>query len=167
MKRPGDVQARALTLRGAPLASAIAKGKKTVENRHFKMTPGWYALHVGRKKCSPETRALCDEHAVAPLTDEQIEDMEGCIVGAFEVEGTMPLSDATADDTHRPWASGPVCNVIVRSVQFEAKDFIRGVKGKLGPWRMQDQHAAAFAHNMVKYRGEFTQTSISTSSPTG
>ena len=41
-----------LTLRGGQLSWAILNGDERVENRHFRMHPGWYALHTGAKTSS-------------------------------------------------------------------------------------------------------------------
>jgi len=49
------VPENALTLRGAQLCWAILHRKKTVENRSWKLRPGWYALHCS-KKCVPRRR---------------------------------------------------------------------------------------------------------------
>ena len=38
----------ALTLKGARLTQAILKRFKRIENRHFKIHRGWYALHTGK-----------------------------------------------------------------------------------------------------------------------
>jgi hypothetical protein len=35
-----------LTMRGAQLTWAVLEGVKVIENRHFRLKPGWYALHT-------------------------------------------------------------------------------------------------------------------------
>ena len=44
------------TLRGAQLTHAVLIGAKDVENRHFRLTNGWYALHTGAAMKSVESQ---------------------------------------------------------------------------------------------------------------
>ena len=43
---PGTVT-KGLTLRGAQTNWAILNGHKLIENRTWRIAPGWYALHTG------------------------------------------------------------------------------------------------------------------------
>jgi hypothetical protein len=102
-----------LTLRGAVLTYAILEGIKRVENRHFRMQPGWYVLHTGAKTSSHES-----QHALlSSLTDAPHEmSLPHCaIVGAIEISHALAIEDCAAD----PWAFGPVVNVIRSVVRLE------------------------------------------------
>ena len=83
----------AITLRGAQLAYAVLHGAKRVENRHFSMRPGWYALHVGAKTgCHSSQEPLLQ--AVAAMPPEAALS-RGAVVGAVRVSHSLPLEDCS------------------------------------------------------------------------
>lgn len=117
-----------VTLRGAQLTHAILVGAKRVENRHFKMQPGWYALHTGASTSAPESQhALI---AAVPSMPSEASLPHSCIVGAIEITHSLDISQCA----NEPWAFGPVVNVIGSVVRLE-----RPVphKGALSLWRIQ------------------------------
>jgi hypothetical protein len=116
-----------LTLRGAQLTYALLCGAKRVENRHFRMQPGWYALHTGNKTSAHESQhALI---AAVPGMPTEADLPHGAIVGAIRVSHALALEQCAGD----PWAFGPVCNVVDAVARLE-----RPVshKGALSVWRL-------------------------------
>ena len=119
--KPGWVT-HAITLAGAELAWAMLAGFKRIENRDFRMSPGWYALHVGDKPLSKErfTRFFEGMEDVPTSLTKRV------IVGAIKIRDGLPL--ATVDDE---WAEGPICNIIEAFVQLEDPC---ACKGALSTW---------------------------------
>ena len=119
--KPGWVT-HAITLAGAELAWAMLAGFKRIENRDFRMSPGWYALHVGDKPLSKErfTRFFEGMEGVPTSLTKRV------IVGAIKIRDGLPL--ATVDDE---WAEGPICNIIEAFVQLEDPC---ACKGALSTW---------------------------------
>ena len=119
--KPGWVT-HAITLAGAELAWAMLAGFKRIENRDFRMSPGWYALHVGDKPLSKErfTRYFEGMEGVPTSLKKRV------IVGAIKIRDGLPL--ATVDDK---WAEGPICNIIEAFVQLEDPC---ACKGALSTW---------------------------------
>ena len=119
--KPGWVT-HAITLAGAELAWAMLAGFKRIENRDFRMSPGWYALHVGDKPLSKErfTRYFEGMEGVPTSLTKRV------IVGAIKIRDGLPL--ATVDDE---WAEGPICNIIEAFVQLEDPC---ACKGALSTW---------------------------------
>ena len=119
--KPGWVT-HAITLAGAELAWAMLAGFKRIENRDFRMSPGWYALHVGDKPLSKErfTRFFEGMEGVPTSLTKRV------IVGAIKIRDGLPL--ATVDDK---WAEGPICNIIEAFVQLEDPC---ACKGALSTW---------------------------------
>ena len=119
--KPGWVT-HAITLAGAELAWAMLAGFKRIENRDFRMSPGWYALHVGDKPLSKErfTRFFEGMEGVPTSLKKRV------IVGAIKIRDGLPL--ATVDDE---WAEGPICNIIEAFVQLEDPC---ACKGALSTW---------------------------------
>ena len=115
----------ALTIRGAQLTHAILVGPKRIENRHFRLQPGWYALHTGARTTSHESQhaLLASLQGIPP----EGELPHSAIVGAIRISHHLTLQQCTGD----PWAFGPVCNVINAVCRME-----RPVphKGRLSVW---------------------------------
>lgn len=117
-----------LTLRGGQLTHAILSGAKKIENRHFRLTPGWYALHTGASTSSHESQrpllaALPDMPAEADLPHSAI------IVGAIRVSHHLFPHECSGDQ----WAFGPVCNVINAVCRLERPVYH---KGALSLWNI-------------------------------
>ena len=120
-----------ITLRGAQLAYAVLRGEKRVENRHFSMRPGWYALHVGAKTgCHSSQEPLLQ--AVTALPPEAALP-HGVVVGAVRVSHSLPLEDCSDVE---PWAFGPVVNVIDACCRLETPV---DAKGALSIWRLDPE----------------------------
>lgn len=117
-----------ITLRGARLTWAVLAGVKRVENRHFRMKPGWYALHTGAKTSSHESQDPL-LNAVEGMPREA--DLpHSCIVGVIEISHSLGLDECVAKE---PWAFGPVVNVI-RSVCRLPQPVAH--RGALSVWRI-------------------------------
>ena len=102
------------TLRGAQLTWAILHGVKKVENRHFRMLAGWYAVHTGAKNTSHESQ----HDLIAGVPGMPLEDSlaHSAIVGAVHITHALTLEQCSASE---PWAFGPVVNVIGQVCRLE------------------------------------------------
>ena len=124
---PGEVT-HAFTLRGAQLSHAILASLKRIENRHFRLAPGWYALHSGlNSEAQPKARAQLDK--VKWLLPEENTLPHGKIVGAVKISHSLTLGECESD----PWAIGPVCNVI-EAVCVMTKPVMH--RGALSIWKI-------------------------------
>lgn len=104
---PVDITS-AITVWGAQLGHSMLHGVKRVENRSFRLRPGWYALHVGSKPgCHPGQRALLDA-VDPPLPSEELLP-RAAVIGAVHISHSLRLEECP--DGER-WASGPIVNVI-------------------------------------------------------
>ena len=117
-----------ITLRGAQLTRAILTGDKRVENRHFTMKPGWYALHTGAKMSSHESQhALLASLRAMPGEAS----LPHCaIVGAVQISHALSFDECKGTE---PWAFGPVCNVIQAVATLQRPVAHRGA---LSLWRI-------------------------------
>ena len=102
-----------LTLRGAQLSWAILNGDKRVENRHFRMQPGWYALHTGAKRDSHESQLPLLAGVGGVPAEEDLP--HSAIVGAFKVSHALTEQSKPTE----PWAFGPVVNVLSAVCRLE------------------------------------------------
>ena len=109
---PGEIT-HALTLRSAQLTYALLRGPKCIENRDFRMQPGWYALHTGEQtEPLASQRPLLAKMQSLPLEADL---PHSAIVGAIRVSHTLTLGQCTAD----AWAFGPMCNVVDASISLD------------------------------------------------
>ena len=112
------------TITKASLAIALAKGTKNIENRHFKMKPGWYAIVLG-------VTAEMDTPAAEPGA-----------VGLVYVAGTLPYSECTECESASDANGWNRCNVITDAIQFKASHKMKGAQGLR---RLTDGDKAALA----------------------
>ena len=123
---PGEIT-HALTLRSAQLTYALLRGPKCIENRDFRMQPGWYALHTGEQtEPLASQRPLLAKMQSLPLEADL---PHSAIVGAIRVSHTLTLGQCTAD----AWAFGPMCNVVDASISLDTP--IQHT-GALSVWRV-------------------------------
>ena len=123
----------AITLKGAQLTFAILHQHKTIENRHIRMRPGWYAVHTGMGKLSKDRGA--ELAALIPGLPQEKTLPHGFITGAMRIDRHVEVADC-ADTPSASWALGPVCNV-VGAVALLPEPLPH--KGALGVWPM-DTH---------------------------
>ena len=102
---PGHVT-RALTLKGAQYNWAILNGYKIIENRTWRIKPGWYALHTGLGATTKEVQ-LRMRSLVSSIPEERSL-TKGVIVGAVHISHSLDQRECTIC----PWATGPVCNIV-------------------------------------------------------
>lgn len=129
LDNPADTLTHGLTLKGAQYNWAILKGYKTVENRAYRIKPGWYALHTGvgkiEKKVTDEIQAALGD---VRLPGEE-EMPHGVIVGAVHISCGLPIERCRTD----PWATGPVCNVL--DAVYVLPNPVKA-RGQLATWKV-------------------------------
>ena len=118
-----------LTLRGGQLSWAILNGDKRVENRHFRMHPGWYALHTGAKTSSDASQLPLIAGVKGMPNEADLP--HSAIIGAFKVTHTLTLDQSKPTE---PWAFGPQVNVIGATCRLEQPVPHRGA---LSLWPIQ------------------------------
>ena len=129
-----------ITMKCAQWTWAILHGWKTIENRHFRLSPGWYALHTGQGKLTPEARAKLGRLIPTGLPSEASLP-HGAISGLVRMDGVARLDDC-ATSRSKDWATGPVCNVVGAVVRLRTPV---GHKGGLSVWRLSGEARAAIA----------------------
>ena len=117
-----------ITLRGAQLTRAILTRDQHVENRHFTMKPGCYALHTGANMLLHESQhALLASLRAMPGEAS----LPHCaIVGAVQISHALSFDECKGTE---PWAFGPVCNVIQAVATLQQPEAHRGA---LSLWRI-------------------------------
>ena len=124
---PGSVS-KALTMRGAQVSWSILHGGKVVENRPWRIKPGWYGLHTGTGPIAEDTAKRI--RTLVPHIPPESTLAHGVIVGAMRVshngrEGAWCASS--------PWTTGPFCSVISETVALPNPV---PHKGALGLWEI-------------------------------
>lgn len=117
---------------------------KTIENRHGRLAPGWYAVILGKgtksvtKERYDRCRSLLPNMLIpewnAADTKEWLAFRKGCAVGAVRVAHSLPHN--LCKDS--PWAEGPVCNIIAEAGWFDRPVPTRG---NLGACPINDEEA--------------------------
>lgn len=131
----------AITFKGATLAWAILKGHKKIENRTFRIpTKKWIAIHVGKGVINQDYRNRI-ESGDMPSEKELMREWSSSIVGCMMIKEHRVVGD-TGNDC---WATGPVCNVIERVVEFAP---ILDVKGKLSIWKLESSLRTTIQNKM-------------------
>ena len=102
---PGEIT-HAITLRGAQLTWAVLHGAKRIENRHFRIAPGWYALHTGAKMDSVDSQRPLLRKLTGVPGEAKLPHL--AIVGAVRISHDLAFEECQHDE----WAFGPICNVI-------------------------------------------------------
>jgi len=95
-----------LTLKGAQLAYALLRGPKCIENRDFRLKPGWYALHAGASMQALESQR--ELLAKVPGMPPEADLPHSAIIGAIRVSHVLSLEQCQSNE----WAFGPLCNVV-------------------------------------------------------
>ena len=135
----------------AQLAYCILEGLKRWENRVFKMATGWYYLQVSdsipkkqpRKHTQAHNRWLTHAHHITNMSEissklgfripeeSSLEHYLGNIVGLFHVKESRSVDKCG----NSVWATGPVCNLIDRTIKL-----IEPIKqrGWPGVWVVKD-----------------------------
>ena len=142
---------RAFTLNSPWLASAILHGRKPFENRHLEWR-GWVAVHIG---VSTDADAWAEQHVRSSCeTDEDV-----AVVAADVAEGLLPrgsivgfchFSHVLPPEACKgsPWALGPYCNVIDKTVFLDTP--VENVRGQLGLWTIDAPLQCRLAHHSTR-----------------
>lgn len=112
-------------MRGAQISWAILAGEKVIENRSWRIAPGWYALHTGTGVASSEQKVRM--RARVPTIPAESSLPKGVIVGALQISHSLNLERCTSS----PWASGPICNVVAQTCALKTPV---AHKGALSLW---------------------------------
>eukprot|EP00746_Dinoflagellata_sp_MGD_P133283 gnl/MRDRNA2_/MRDRNA2_66975_c0_seq2.p1 gnl/MRDRNA2_/MRDRNA2_66975_c0~~gnl/MRDRNA2_/MRDRNA2_66975_c0_seq2.p1 ORF type:complete len:164 (-),score=20.16 gnl/MRDRNA2_/MRDRNA2_66975_c0_seq2:72-563(-) len=88
-------------------------GRKLVENRSWRIPPGWYALHVGAQRDSNWHHKAMSVDPSLP-GEEQLADHFSSIVGLLRMTEGCSIEQCNG----HPWAFGPVCHVISHAIYF-------------------------------------------------
>ena len=113
------------TLKGYHWAYAMLEGEreregvmgssKVIENRHFRITPGWYGVVVGkgmgRREDYEMVKRTLPGMSIPAWESQQSKRMRGKIVGIVQITHSVKTEVCTTS----PWATGPVCNIITRA----------------------------------------------------
>lgn len=157
-ERPGaaapELVTHALTVQGPQQARAMLSGRKLIENRSWRIPPGWYALHVGNKSLEEALGRSWVERLRAAWPDAPPEQAlpRGALVGLLRLEEGRRPSRCPPGDL---WAVGPLCHPIA-----EALALARPVRhhGSQGLWPIPEparvrlaEQAAAAAAEVLKY----------------
>ena len=111
----------AFTLKGYHWAYAMLEGEraeggtmgrsKVIENRHFKITPGWYGVVVGkgmgRREDYEMVKRTLPNMAIPTWESQQAKQMRGKLVGMVKISHSVKTEMCTTS----PWAQGPVCKM--------------------------------------------------------
>ena len=117
--------AKAITMKGAPLGRALVKKRKPVENRDFGLE-GWRWIHVGQGKMEEVHRKVISEHAADLM--ECDDDLKGYVIGAVHFSHVLSRADAKKDTVMAPWSFGPMCSVVDDA--FELEHPVGPIKGQ-------------------------------------
>mmetsp|Transcript_47252 Transcript_47252/g.136527 ORF Transcript_47252/g.136527 Transcript_47252/m.136527 type:complete len:298 (-) Transcript_47252:68-961(-) len=115
---------QAFTVQGPQQALAMLQGMKLLENRAWRIPPGWYALHVGSQRKSEWGERAAARHPELP-SEEELEDHFGTIVGLLHIVEQRRVEECNGNQ----WAYGPVCHVVSHGLRFAAPIRQRGDKG--------------------------------------
>ena len=100
----------AITLNGGQLVQSILLGEKGVENRGWRIPPGWYGLHCGLKH---EMLALTHPFVVNEDWYPEIQPEEtqphGAIVALIRLERARDVTTIHPND-RTPWHHGQYCH---------------------------------------------------------
>lgn len=99
-------------------------GLKLIENRAWRISPGWYALHVGAQRNSEWGLRAAEAYPELPSEDQ---------LGHFfsSVVGLLHIAEQRSTDQcgSHCWAYGPVCHVVSHAVQLPVPLPQRGAQG--------------------------------------
>ncbi|CAE8626897.1 unnamed protein product, partial [Polarella glacialis] len=127
----------ALTVQGPQQGLAMVTGRKQIENRGWRIPPGWYALHVGSQPLAAIGVEWCERMRVAwPEAPPERSLPSSKIVGLIHVsEQRKPGASLPKDHPQAIWAVGPICHVIDQAVELP-----RGIQhgGSKGLWEISE-----------------------------
>ncbi|CAE8708187.1 unnamed protein product [Polarella glacialis] len=115
----------------------MVTGRKQIENRGWRIPPGWYALHVGSQPLAAIGVEWCERMRVAwPEAPPERSLPSSKIVGLIHVsEQRKPGASLPKDHPQAIWAVGPICHVIDQAVELP-----RGIQhgGSKGLWEISE-----------------------------
>ena len=101
---------------------------KVIQNRHFRITPVWYGVVVGKGMGRGEDYEMVKRELpgmeIPAWESQQAKRMRGEIVGMLQITHSVKTEACTTS----PWASGPICNVVAQTVWLP--EFVNGVGGQ-------------------------------------
>ena len=147
-----------LTVQGLQLALAMLTGRKLVENRTFRVRPGWIALHLGvGKRVTQHGLQAAQMYPDLPRDADQPSHF-GKIVGLLRIsEHRVPR-----DCADHPWAIGPICNVISHALTLHTP--IQWV-GNLGCQPLTANESAQIRQQVLSDRTQITTCDVAALGP--
>ena len=137
----------AFSLNGAHLAWAVLTGRKVVENRQFRMAPGWYALALTKQAFTgvADDAAYRGRFPFYPGFQAGAA-LKGNIVGAVKISHSLP--HAACSDDFFASSDYKFKNVICEYLSFVdwTKPGVGRIpaRGNLGAWPMAPETTTAF-----------------------
>jgi len=102
-------------IEGERVQEGIMGRSKVIENRHFRITPGWYGVVVGkgtgRREDYEMVKRTLPGMPIPAWESQQSKRMKGKIVGIVQITHSVKTEVCMSS----PWATGPVCNIIARA----------------------------------------------------
>lgn len=149
------------SLNGGHLAWAMITGKKCIENRNFRIGPGWYAIgctklaHTG----VADDKLYRGKFGGGTAGDypgfQSFSKWKGCLVGAAYVSHSLPHSACETD--FFACANYKVKNVITKVIKLKTPIHARG---NFGTWPIADESCLLFNKAIQDVLNESPSTGI-------
>ena len=149
------------SLNGGHLAWAMLTGKKCIENRNFRIGPGWYGIgctklaHTG----VADDKLYRGKFGAAAAGDypgfQSFSKWKGCLVGAAYVSHSLPQSACETD--FFACANYKVKNIITKVIKLKTPIHARG---NFGTWPIADESCLLFNKAIQDVLNESPSTGI-------
>ena len=122
----------AFTIQGARLGEAIVSARKNIENRFFRLGPGWYAVHVVKllRNSSTAVEQMLDSVEGLPAADSL---PLGSIIGVALISRSIQHELVHPSEVWAIHSGRMYCNIISHVVRLR-KPIACG--GNLGAWKL-------------------------------
>ena len=149
-------------------AYPVSIKSKHIENRHGRLSPGWYGVILGKstkgdtKENYDVCKTLLPDMDMSPGEWHELNQKRGCVVGVVYVSHSLPYESCS----HSSWTNGaPVCNIITKAGWIEWSVPCKGNLGAcpIAPGETLD--AVRFLAQRAMERGEIFDTDGGTAHP--
>jgi len=119
----------AFSLNQGHVAWAMLTGKKTIENRKFRMKPGWYGVSLSKVSHTgvAEDKQFRTQYRGDYPGFHSFYNQRGCLIGAVYVSHNLPHSACESDPFACP--SYPIKNIITKCINLDVAIPCRGFVG--------------------------------------